>query len=139
MSWITSFRLVLARFELLRVLIQLIEKYLFSITMRTHTMVLKIKKQNNFFWFTSYINLSGVFHTHSRVSNKSTVITICMYVCMYAFWFLFGLHVALQNLHLINVKILPVGCSSETVRLSVLFSNSLLHFYFILRNHLLSK
>ena len=42
-------------------------------------MVHKVKKQNNFtFYFTSYINLSGVFHTHSRVSNNLTVTSICL-------------------------------------------------------------
>ena len=42
------FRLVLVRFKLLRILIQSIDKYLFSIPMKIHTMVLKIKKENNF-------------------------------------------------------------------------------------------
>ena len=45
---ITSFRLVLVRFELLHILVQSIDKYLFSIPMEIHTIVLKIKKQNNF-------------------------------------------------------------------------------------------
>ena len=133
MSWITSFRLVLARFELLRVLIQLIEKYLFSITMRTHTMVLKIKKQNNFFWFTSYINLSGVFHTHSRVSNNRTVTITCIYVCILLFiW-------VTRSSTKFTVQLTLNSSLCETVRLSVLFANSLLHVYVILRNHLVSK
>ena len=50
-----------------------------------------------------------------------------IYVCIP---FIFGLHVALPNLQSNNVKILPVGYLSETVQLSVLFPNSLLHVYF---------
>ena len=43
---ITSFLLVLVRFELLRILVQSID--VFSIPMKFHAMALKIKKQNNF-------------------------------------------------------------------------------------------
>ena len=39
---------VLVRFELLRILVQLKDKYLFSTSMKIHTTVRKVKKQNNF-------------------------------------------------------------------------------------------
>ena len=45
---ITSFRLVLVRFELLQILVQLKDKYLFSAPMKIHAMVRKVKKQNKF-------------------------------------------------------------------------------------------
>ena len=44
---ITSFRLVLIRFELLWILVQLKDKYFFSTPTIIHTMVHKVKKQNN--------------------------------------------------------------------------------------------
>ena len=44
----TSFRLVLVRFECFRVLVQLKDKNLFSTPMKIHTMVRKVKEQNNF-------------------------------------------------------------------------------------------
>ena len=78
---ITSFRLVFVRFELLRILLQLEDKYHFSTPMKTHTMVRKVKKQNNFILIHElhmcFICVSDVFRTHFRVSNNRTVIIIC--------------------------------------------------------------
>ena len=45
---ITPFRIILFRFELLQILVQLKDKYLFSRPMKTHSMLRKGKKQNNF-------------------------------------------------------------------------------------------
>ena len=96
MGWITSFWFVLVRFELLQILIQSIDKYLISMPMNIHTKGLKIKKQNfTFGSLFTYLILSVVFRTHSRVSNDCTVTIICMYVCIL---FLFGLYVPLQHL-----------------------------------------
>ena len=58
---------------------------------------------------------------------------------MHACIFLCGLQVALQIYSLINAKIFLVGSLIETMRLSALFANSLLHIYFILRYHLVSR
>ena len=44
---ITSFSLVFVCFELLQILVQSIDKYPFSVHMKIHIMVPKIKKQNN--------------------------------------------------------------------------------------------
>ena len=58
-------------------------------------------------------------------------------VCMYVL-FLFGLHITYKICSLIDAKIFLVGSLIETMRLSALFANSLLHVYLILRN-LVSK
>ena len=44
---ITPFQLVLFRFELLLILVQLKNKYLFSKSMKIHTILRKVKKQSN--------------------------------------------------------------------------------------------
>ena len=62
-----------------------------------------------------------------------------LFVCMYVFFFLFGLHAALRNLQSKLRESPACNCLSETVGLSVIFCNSFLHVYFILRNHLVSK
>ena len=51
-----------------------------------------------------------------------------LYICIYSF-FIWLTHSSTKIYILINVKIFPVGCLSETVQLSVLFANSLLHVY----------
>ena len=48
---ITSFRLISVRFELLRILVQAIDKYMFSIPIKIHTMVPKRKKQKIYFLY----------------------------------------------------------------------------------------
>ena len=45
---ITLIRLALIRFELLQIIVQLKDEYLFSTPMKIHTMVGKVKKQNRF-------------------------------------------------------------------------------------------
>ena len=48
---ITSFRLISVRFGLLRILVQAIDKYMFSIPIKIHTMVPKRKKQKIYFLY----------------------------------------------------------------------------------------
>ena len=48
---ITSFRLISVRFGLLRILVQSIDKYMFSIPIKIHTIVPKRKKQKIYFLY----------------------------------------------------------------------------------------
>ena len=48
---ITSFRLISVRFGLLRILVQAIDIYMFSIPIKIHTMVPKRKKQKIYFLY----------------------------------------------------------------------------------------
>ena len=61
------------------------------------------------------------------------------FVCMYVVFFYLAYTKLYKICSLTNARILPVDCLSENVRLSVLFTNSPLHIYFILYNHLVSK
>ena len=102
----------LVRFELLPILLQL--KYLFSAFMKIYTMIGKVKKQI-FSSLVTYINLSGVFHTHSRVSNNQGVIIICFVLKPYLY----------------DASRRPCDCQ--------FYFPISMHVYFILGNHLVSN
>ena len=75
---ITPFWLVLFRFELLRILVQLKGKYLFSRPMKIHSMLHKVKKQNNFI-LSSLVTWTCqmCFFIFFQVSNNRAVIITC--------------------------------------------------------------
>ena len=96
MGCINSFRLILICFEMLRILVQSIDKYLFSISMEIHIMVFKIKKQNKFNFSSLVISTCQVCFTPTL--GYQVIVQSPSYGCIYVFFFLFGFHVVLQNL-----------------------------------------
>ena len=72
--------------------------------------------KKTYFYFTSYINLSGVFHTHSWVSNNRTFAIICFVL----------------KFSLYNACLRP--CDFQFY---LLFPPRTPHVCFILRNHLI--
>ena len=77
-------------------------------------MIGKVKK-HIFSSLVTYINLSGVFHTHSRVSNNQGVIIICFVLKPYLY----------------DASRRPCDCQ--------FYFPISMHVYFILGNHLVSN
>ena len=84
MGCISLFRLVLVRFKLLRILVSWKISFFHTYENFYHDRSNKETKQL-YSEFHSYINFSGVVHTHSRVSNNRTI-TIIDFLLKFSFY-----------------------------------------------------